>query len=85
MRCFPKSLVAAVAVVAVVGVAFVLITPALDELPSTGPHAVHKLLLQVSDPVDLAQTLFPVGRVEVEFIAVRFGMDLLSLTCTRLC
>jgi hypothetical protein len=85
MRCFPKSLVAVAAVVAVVGVAFVLITPAFDELPSTGPHAIDKLLLQVSDPVDLAQTFVPVGHVEVEFIAVRFGIDLLSLTCTRLC
>ena len=34
-----------VAIVAVIGVLFVLITPAPDELPSTGPHSLHKTLV----------------------------------------
>jgi hypothetical protein len=33
-----------VAVVAAIGVAFVLITPAPDELPSTGPHSLEKFV-----------------------------------------
>jgi hypothetical protein len=35
---------AAVAILAIVGVLFVLITPAPDELPSTGPHSLDKSL-----------------------------------------
>lgn len=82
---FPKSLVCVIAIIGIVGIAFVLITPAPDELPSTGPHALHKLFLPHSVPVHLAQTFVSASPLEVEFAVVRLGTDMLSLICTRLC
>jgi hypothetical protein len=85
MKCFPKSLVAVVAIIGVVGIAFVLITPAPDELPSTGPHALHNLFLPPSDPIAWAQTFLAASHQQPEFVVVRRGIDVLSLICTRLC
>ena len=85
MNRLPKSLIAAVAVVAVIGILFVLITPAPDELPSTGPHSLTKLFVPVSHSIYWSDSPLFASRVEVEFLVVFAGIDRLSLTCIRLC
>ena len=85
MNRFPKLLIAAVAIIAAVGILVVLITPAPDELPSTGPHAINKLFLPASNPIYLAHSLIWTARAKIEFAVIYSGVDLLSLACTRLC
>jgi hypothetical protein len=75
-----------VAVIAAVGILIVLITPAPDELPSTGPHALDKtfaLTLSHFTPPDyeiLGTLLLQFG-----FYPAPYRGSLLALTCTRLC
>ena len=85
MNRLPKFLIAAVAVAAAIGVLFVLITPAPDELPSTGPHSLIKLFVLISDPTYLSDSRLVASPVEMKFLVFGGGIDLLSLTCSRLC
>jgi hypothetical protein len=85
MNRLPKFWIVAVAIVAVAGIVFVLVTPAPDELPSTGPHALNKLFSPPLNPVHLPQTLVPTGLVEIRSLVLWRDLDLLSLTCARLC
>lgn len=85
MNRFPKFLIAAVAIVAAVGILVVLITPAPDELPSTGPHGINKLFLVASEPIYLAHNLVATPRAEVELVVICTGVDILSLACSRVC
>ena len=85
MYHLPKFLIAVVALAAVVAILFVLITPTPDELPGTGPHSLTKLFIPVSDSISLSDGPLFTGRVEMAFPVVSAGVDLLSLTCSRLC
>jgi len=85
MHRFPKFFIATVAVTVAIAILFVLITPAPDELPSTGPHSLHKLFVPVADSIYLSDSLLVTSRVEMKFLVVFAGVDLLSLTCSRLC
>jgi hypothetical protein len=80
----PKFLIAVVAIAAAISVLFVLITPAPDELPSTGPHSLVKLFVSLSDPIYLKDSSLSATRIETEFLFVFAGIDVLSLTCSRL-
>jgi hypothetical protein len=75
-----------VAVIAMVGILFVLITPAPDELPSTGPHSLDKTfvfaLVHFSPP---AYGILGTLRLQFGFHPVAQRGSLLDLTCTRLC
>jgi hypothetical protein len=85
MNLLPKFLIAAVALAAVVAILFVLITPAPDELPSTGPHSLTKLFIPASDSIYLSDSPLVTSRVEMAFPVISAGADLVSLTCSRLC
>lgn len=85
MHRLPKFLIAAVAVAAVIAILFVLITPAPDELPSTGPHSLTKLFLPVSDSIYWIGSPLVPSRFEMAIPVVSAGVDLVSLTCSRLC
>ena len=85
MHRLTKFLIAAVAVTAVIAILFVLITPAPDELPSTAPHSLAKLFVPVSDSFYLFDGLVFTSHVEMGFLVVFAGIDVLSLTCSRLC
>ena len=85
MNKLPKFLIAAVAVAAAIGILFVLITPAPDELPSTGPHSLIKLFVPISDPTYLTDSGLLASPVEMKFLVLGGSIDLLSLTCSRLC
>jgi len=85
MNRLPKFLIATVAVAAAIGILFVLITPAPDELPSTRPHSLIKLFLPISDSICLSDSPLFDSRVEMTFLMVFAGIDRLALTCTRLC
>jgi hypothetical protein len=86
MKGIPKFWIAAVAIVAAVGVLVVLITPAPDELPTTGPHAVHKIFFPVSEPLNLPSSEMSAHvQISSRALASRAGGDLLALTCSRLC
>jgi len=86
MNRLPRSCVAMIAVVAAVAVLVVLVTPAPDELPSTGPHALAKIFLAAADGVDLLPTGISSGHsLEMGINAAWAGVDLLSYTCARLC
>jgi hypothetical protein len=75
-----------VAVIAVLGILFVLITPAPDELPSTGPHSLDKMfvfaLSHFAPPAcqTLGMLLLAFG-----FHPAPYRGSLLALTCSRLC
>ena len=74
------------AIVAAVGVLFVLITPAPDELPSTGPHSLHKVFTFVSTYFSpLPPAIF--SGPQFKFVAATplTRDNLLALTCARLC
>lgn len=77
-----RSASAVVAILAAVGVLFVLITPALDELPSTCPHAMNMAFGLVSIP--LPAKVSDGTRLESEVTTPLGSVDLLSLTCSRL-
>jgi hypothetical protein len=81
----PKFLIAAIAIVAAISILVVLVTPAPDELPSTGPHSLSKLFVPASIPIYLPKTLMTTARVEMQFLVVSTGLDVLALTCSRLC
>ena len=85
MSRLPKLLIAGVAVAAAIGILFVLITPAPDELPSTGPHSLIKLFVPISDPIYLSDSRLVASWAEMKFLVFLGGIDLLSLTCSRLC
>jgi hypothetical protein len=76
----------AVALLAVLGVLVVLITPAMDELPSTAPHSLHHTIaLSVTSIVFLPKILLH-ERIDGTTLArLLSGTDLISLICTRLC
>jgi hypothetical protein len=85
MNRLPRFSIAAIAVAAAIGILFVLITPAPDELPSTGPHSLIKLFVPISDSIYLSDSPPFASRVEMEFLVVLVSIYLLSLTCSRLC
>lgn len=85
MHRLPKFFIAAVAVTVGLAILFVLISPAPDELPSTGPHSLGKLFIPTSDSIYLSDSPLLTSRVETEFLVVFAGVDLLSMTCSRLC
>ena len=83
MTVFPRP---AVALLAVVSVCAVLITPALDELPSTLPHTlIHFQSLPVT-PVSVAMQVNLNFHMTTDGAAQRRGADdFLYLMCTLLC
>jgi hypothetical protein len=86
MHRIPKSWIAVVAIIAAVGVLFVLITPAPDELPSTGPHSLEKAFLAIfTNFGPLSLEIF--SETQLHFVSlVPLSRDnLISLTCVRLC
>jgi hypothetical protein len=86
MNRLPLSFVAMIAVIAAVAVVVVLVTPAPDELPSTGPHALAKIFLAAAGGIDFLRTGISSGHsLEMGINAVWAGVDLLSYNCTRLC
>ena len=86
MNRFPAFFVATIAVIAAVAVLVVLITPAPDELPSTGPHALAKIFLAPAGRIHLSPNAISTHyAVEVGVVTAWAGIDLLSYTCTRLC
>jgi hypothetical protein len=86
MNRLPRSCVAMIAAVAAIAVLVVLVTPAPEELPSTGPHALAKIFLAAAERIDLLPTDISSGHsLETGINAVWAGVDLLSYTCTRLC
>ena len=84
MRGIPKSWVAVIAIVAAFGLLFVLITPALDELPTTGPHALVKVLSPTSVSFFLPVKPLLSDRSEVQLTTPPTTTDLLAALCTRL-
>lgn len=81
-----RSWIAVVAVIAAMGILIVLITPAPDELPSTGPHSLNKTfaltLTHFSPPVyEILGTLL----LQFGFHPAVHRGNLLAFTCSRLC
>ena len=82
----PRFWIGFFAIVAVAGILFVLITPAPDELPSTGPHSLDKTFVLVSTYFCPAP-LESLGGLQLQFLFAS-GLvrgDLLALTCVLLC
>ena len=79
-----RLVIAIVAVLAAMGVLFVLITPVPDELPSTGPHVANTIfafvLVSFYSPSDIVSAAQPEAGLTLPLSCV----DRLSLTCTRL-
>jgi hypothetical protein len=76
----------AIALLAALGVLVVLITPAMDELPSTAPHSLHHTIaLSVSGATLLPKILLHERLHETTLARLLSGTDLISLNCTRLC
>lgn len=84
MHQAPKSWVRVIAIVAAFGVLFVLITPAPDEIPTTGPHALLKILPPTSVFIYLPLNQLLSDRSEVHFSPRLTTDDLLAVLCTRL-
>lgn len=80
----PKSWVAVIAILAAVAVLFVLITPAPDELPTTTPHALGKVLPPTSVSVFLPLEPLLASGCEVRLSAPLTTTDLQAALCTRL-
>jgi len=75
-----------VAVIAAVGVLFVLITPAPDELPSTGPHSLDKTFVFALSPfAPPAYQILGMLLLAFGFLPAPSRGSLLALTCSRLC
>ena len=73
-----------IALLAVLAVFTVLVTPAFDELPSTAPHSAHSFAPLVT--VVFASTVLAViSQLSPRTGRVIRGTDLLLLTCSRLC
>jgi hypothetical protein len=70
MNRLPKFLIATLAVGAAIGILFVLIAPAPDELPSTGPHSLIKLFVPISDSIYLSDSPLFDSRVEMALLVV---------------
>jgi hypothetical protein len=86
MNHLPKFWTATFAILAVVGILFVLITPAPDELPSTGPHALnHAVLLAPNVLYLLSGDIVSHHGIELGAPLASASIDLLSITCSRLC
>jgi len=86
MNHLPKFWIATFAVLAAVGILFVLITPAPDELPSTGPHVQnHAALLAPNVLYLLSGDIMSHHGIELGAPLASATIDLLSITCTRLC
>jgi hypothetical protein len=82
----PKFWIAVVALVAAFGVLFVLITPAPDELPSTGPHSLNKAIaLVASGLAPLVQETYTEAQSRLALPPVISCGSLLFLICTLLC
>jgi hypothetical protein len=81
-----KFWIAIVALVAAIGVLVVLITPAPDELPSTGPHSLNKTFPLVSSHFSPPSLEILSGlRLQFSLITPLSRENLLSFTCARLC
>ena len=77
-------MIAAVAILAAIGVLFVLITPAADELPSTGPHAANTIFALAFIPLHPPSQVWSTASIESGLPPSVGGIDVLSLTCSRL-
>jgi hypothetical protein len=76
----------AIAVVAVLSVCAVLITPALDELPSALPHAVpHAITSLVPNAPVAVPITTSFGQPSISAAPLTPTGDPLSLMCIRLC
>jgi hypothetical protein len=86
MNRLPKFWIVTFAILAAAGILFVLITPAPDELPSTGPHALNSaVLLAPSVLYLLPYDILSHHGIEPGAPLASATIDLLSITCTRLC
>ena len=86
MHRLPKFWTVTFAILAAVGILFVLITPAPDELPSTGPHALnHAALLAPNVLYLLSGDTVSHHGIALGAPLASASIDLLSITCTRLC
>ena len=75
-----------VALLAVIGILVVLITPVLDELPCTARHgAPLALSLPLTVISSLPQPIFPNPRSSFAAVQLFNGPDLLYFTCKLLC
>lgn len=75
-----------VALIAALGVLVVLITPAPDELPSTGPHSLNKTFAFVSTHFTLPSSPILSGLLlQFSLIATWNRGNLISFICARLC
>ena len=75
-----------VALIAALGVLVVLITPAPDELPSTGPHSLNKTFALVSSHFTLPSSQILSGLLSQFSLIAPWNRDnLISFTCARLC
>jgi hypothetical protein len=75
--------VVVVAIFAGIGVLFVLITPAADELPNIGPHAANTIVRLVLS-FDLPSRVSSSPRPATGLMRPLSCVELLSLTCSRL-
>ena len=74
------------ALLAAFGVLFVLITPASDELPSTGPHSLNKTFTLVLTYFSLLPAEIVTGlQLQLATDVCLISDDLIALTCARLC
>jgi len=80
----PKSWVAVIAILAAFAVLFVLFTPAPDELPTTGPHALVNITRPTAVAMYLSTKLLLSDRSEIPFSTTCATNDLLAVLCTRL-
>jgi hypothetical protein len=81
-----KFWIMVVAVIAAIGVLVVLITPAPDELPSTGPHSLNKTFAFVSTHFTLPSSPILSGLLlQFSLIATWNRGNLISFICARLC
>jgi hypothetical protein len=83
----PRFWIGLVAIVAIAGILFVLITPAPDELPSTGPHALDKTFALVSTYFRSPSLETLGGGLQLQSLLTT-GLNrgnLLALTCVLLC
>jgi hypothetical protein len=80
-----KFWISVVALVAAIGVLVVLITPAPDELPSTGPHSLNKTFSLLSSHFS-PPSLDILSCLRLQFsLTTPLRGNLLSFTCARLC
>jgi hypothetical protein len=68
------------------GILFVLITPAPDELPSTGPHSLDKVFLAILSYFSpLSAEVLGGTQMPSALLSPPSRDNLLSLTCVLLC